>query len=342
MHLRRAAIELGPESEIGWSAPHLLEMVKRWPEENPAVISLTGNPEPELLGDLDPSLVGRADPQELRAAMLASITGRHVNWTIVAAPNPGWATQIFGEPDLERLWAAVARATRLDTDDPVAAWRAHGEMLETRAAALNERSFDAIRFRGPGTDLTVGLASTSSWRCASIETVGGITHRPNLPTEEVFVSPDWRRAEGTVRSTYPLVTSGTTVRGLEVRFENGKIVAVEAESGADVINAQLATDEQARYLGEVALVDGTSPVKETGLVFKDTLFDENATCHIAFGAGIPNASNASDSPDDLLAAGVNVSRVHTDFMIGGADVDVDGVGVDGDVTPIIRGDAWQL
>jgi len=187
----------------------------------------------------------------------------------------------------------------------------------------------------------VGLNRASRWRCASIETVTGITHTPNLPTEEVFVSPDWRRADGTVRSTYPLVTSGTTVRGLELRFESGKIVEVDAESGADVIKAQLATDEQAPYLGEIALVDGTSPVKRTELVFKDTLFDENATCHIAFGAGFPE-SNGSDSPDELLAAGVNVSRVHTDFMIGGADVDVDGLDVDGDVTPIIRGDAWQL
>jgi aminopeptidase len=342
LHVRRASIELGPESEIGWSAPHILGMIERWPEEHPAVISLTGNPEPELLGDLDPTLVGRADPQEIRAATLASITGRHVNWTIVAAPNPGWATQVFGEPDVERLWAAVAAATRLDSDDPVDAWRAHTEMLLARAGALNDRSFDAIRFRGPGTDLTLGLTRASSWRCGSIETVTGITHAPNLPTEEVFASPDWRRAEGTVRSTYPLVTSGTTIRGLELRFESGKIVEVEAESGADVIKAQLATDAQAPYLGEVALVDGSSPVKKTGLVFKDTLFDENATCHIAFGSGFPNAPSSSDSPDELLAAGVNVSRVHTDFMIGGADVDVDGLDADGDVTPIIRGDAWQL
>jgi len=131
-----------------------------------------------------------------------------------------------------------------------------------------------------------------------------------------------------------------TIRGLELRFESGKIVEVEAESGADVIKAQLATDAQAPYLGEVALVDGSSPVKKSGLVFKDTLFDENATCHIAFGSGFPNES--SSSPDELLAAGVNVSRVHTDFMIGGTDVDVDGLDVGGDVTPIIRADAWQL
>src|SRR5262249_47502016 len=160
--------------------------IRRWPDENPAVIALTGNPDPELLSDLDPSLVGRADPREIRAAMLESITGRHVNWTIVAAPNPGWATEGFGEPDVDRLPDAVGRAARVDADDPVAAWRAHTEMLFARADALNERAFDAIRYTGPGTDLTVGLNADARWRCASIATAGGVTHIPNLPTEEVF------------------------------------------------------------------------------------------------------------------------------------------------------------
>jgi aminopeptidase len=341
-HLRRAAIELGPGSEIGWSAPYLLDWIRRWPEENPAIISLTGNPDPELLSDLDPSLVGRADPREIRAAMLESITGRRVNWTVVAAPNVGWATQVFGEPDLGRLWDAVGRATCLDADDPVAAWRVHTETLYARADALNKRAFDAVRYTGPGTDLTVGLNAGARWRCARIETVGGITHVPNLPTEEVFTSPDWRRAEGVVRSTYPLVTSGRKVTGLEFRLEGGRIVDVQAESGAEVVRAQLETDEQAAYLGELALVDGSSPVKQTGLVFSDTLFDENATCHIAFGSGIPDVLGRTASPDEVLEAGVNVSGIHTDFMVGGAEVDVDGLDADGRATPIIRQDAWQL
>ena len=196
LHLRRAAIELGPESEIGWSAPYLLDWIKRWPEENPALISLAGNPDPDLLSDLDPSLVGRADPKEIRVAMLENITGRHVNWTIVAAPNAGWATQVFGEPDVERLWDAVARATRIDEPDPAAAWRTHAKTLQARADALNRSGFDAIRFRGPGTDLTVGLIQGASWLCATFETAKGIAHIPNMPTEEVFTAPDWRRAEG--------------------------------------------------------------------------------------------------------------------------------------------------
>jgi aminopeptidase len=342
LHVRHAAIELGPESEIGWSAPYLLDWFKRWPTENPAVISLTGNPTPELMKDLDPALVGRSDPRDIRSAMLENIGGRHVNWTIVAAPNSGWATQVFGEPSVDRLWDAVATATRLDEPDPVAAWRAHTAKLQARADVLNERGFDAIRFQGPGTDLTVGLVPEALWRCAAFETAHGITHVPNLPTEEVFTSPNWRRADGYVRSTYPLVTSGTRVTGLEFRFEDGKIVDVRAESGAEILRAQLAVDEQAPYLGEVALVDGSSPVKQTGLVFSDTLFDENATCHVAFGAGIPEILRHSVPRDELLDAGINVSAIHTDFMIGGEDVDVDGLDTDGDATPIISGDVWQL
>jgi aminopeptidase len=342
LHLRRAAIELGPESEIGWSAPYLLDWIRRWPTENPALIALTGNPSPTLLSDLDPALVGRSDPRDIRAAFIENIQGQHINWTIVAAPNSGWATEVFGEPDIDRLWDAVAISTRLEEPDPVAAWRAHNEMLQARADALNERAFDAIRFQGPGTDLTVGLIPGSQWRCAKFETAGGISHVPNLPTEEVFTSPDWRRAQGRVRSTYPLVQSGTKVTGLEFRLDGGKIVDVQAESGADVIRAQLATDEQAPYLGEVALVDGTSPVKRTGLVFSDTLFDENATCHIAFGAGLPDTLGRAVPRDDLLEVGLNVSGIHTDFMVGGEDVDVDGLASDGAATPIIRGDAWQF
>jgi aminopeptidase len=273
-----------------------------------------------------------------------AVTERLINWTIAAHPTEGQARQVFGEPDVDRLWDAVATAVRLDAPDPVAAWDEHLEKLGRRCERLNAFAFEAVRFSGPGTDLTVGLLPVAPWMCGVGKTRDGIRHVGNMPTEEVFACPDWRRTEGTVRSTRPLAVGGAIVRDLELRFSAGEIVEVSASTAADVVRGQLEADEFAKRLGEVALVDRESAVGKTGITFFDTLFDENATCHIAFGAGVAFGIDELEglSPDELRERGVNVSTVHTDLMIGGPEVDVDGITADGSIVPILRDDAWQL
>ncbi len=264
----------------------------------------------ELLSDLDGARVGKARQTARQEENLRLLNERLVNWSIIAYPNEGWARTVFGEPDVERLWEALGKAVRLDEADPVAAWHEHMDRLVARATALNGRRFDAIHFTGPGTDLTVGLLPESLWKAAAFETSWGRRHIPNMPTEEVYTTPDYRRTEGVARSTKPLALAGTIVRDLEVRFESGRAVEVNASSGAEAVRAQLEVDDQAPFLGEVALVDGSSRVGQTGLVFFDTLFDENATCHIAYGAAVvQNVAGAESwSVEERLARASTTPR----------------------------------
>ena len=235
MHLRRARIEHAPEDSLGWSPPWTLALLDHLIETRGATIAITGEAEPELLADLDQRRTHQTRSREAIERLLEAENRRLIQWTIVGYPNEGWATSVFGEPDVERLWEAVATATRLDEPDPVAAWKAHIARLEERAKVLSDRQFYGIRFRGPGTDLHVGMIPGHSWMTGADETVGGIPHVVNMPTEEVFTTPDRRLTEGVVRSTMPLALGGTIVRGLELRFEAGRITEVRASAGEDAV-----------------------------------------------------------------------------------------------------------
>ena len=336
-HLRRALIESAAEDDVlSWTPPWLLSRERTFGEERAAVVALTGDAEPNLLSDLPGDRVGKARMIDLAAETSRQITEQLGNWTVVGVPNEGWAQQMFGEPDVERLWGLVEHCVRLDEPDPVAAWHTHIESLGRRSTALNSLGVDALHFHGPGTDLTVGLLPESRWLGVESLTVDGVAYVANMPTEEVYTTPDARRTEGVVSSTMPLSIYGQIVTGLRVRFSEGRIVEVEADQGAELIRSQLQTDDRAPFLGEVALVDGSSRIGQTGLTFFDTLYDENATCHVAYGGAY------AEAVDGGMIDGVNDSPVHTDFMIGGPQVAVDAITRDGTVVPVIRDNAWQL
>jgi aminopeptidase len=341
-HVRRAHIERAAEQDLDFSPPWLVQRYDELGRVGGALIAISGNPEPELFADLDGERVGKARMREVAEASLR-LTDGLVNWSIVAYPNEGWASTVFGEPDVERLWEAVSHAVRLGTPDPVAAWQEHVARLKQRAETLNERRFDHLRYRGPGTDLVIGLHPEGIWQAAS-DVSNGIEHVANMPTEEVFTTPDSRRVDGTVRSTLPLQIQGNIVRDLEIRFEGGRAVDVRASSGEEVMRTHVATDDGAARLGEVALVDGHSAVGETGLVFYDTLFDENAASHIALGAPILQAVPWAGElePEERVTRGVNHSSIHTDFMIGSNELEVDGVTGSGEAVPILRNGDWLL
>jgi aminopeptidase len=341
-HAKLARLVHAPEGSLSWQPPWLDERARAL-HEGGAYVRVNGNPEPDLLAAADPARAA-LDPMPVNQVVRQAQAQALMNWCVCAYPTEGWARAIFGEPDLDRLWQAFAAATRLDRPDPAAAWAEHLAGLRARAEAITARRFDAIRFRGPGTDLLVGLLPGSRWISGGTTTRSGIGYVANIPTEEVFTTPDRRRAEGRVRSTRPLVVEGVTVEGLDVELAQGRIVRVDAVRGAGTVRGQLARDDGASMLGEVALVTGDSGVARSGVVFKDTLFDENATCHVAYGSAYANAveGGVDLSTDERAAAGINVSLVHTDFMVGGPDVDVDGLDEQGNATPVVRDDRWVL
>jgi aminopeptidase len=288
LEVMRSQIALAPDEAVGTAPRWMFERVDDVREQRRAQVFVIGFP-PDMFGALDPARVARSfpTPAALRGAIRKLNDAKVRPWTAIVCATPSWAKQVYGEPDLDRLWQALAHACRLDEPDPVAAWQTHIEKLGARAALLNERRFDAVRFRGPGTDLTVGLLPQSRWFGAASKTDLGVRYVPNLPTDEVYTSPDRRRAEGTVHTTRPLaLTNGTIVHDLELVFRDGAIVQATASRGEADVRAELDAYEGARHLGEIALVDHRSRVGELDTLFYNLLLDENAACHIAYGASI--------------------------------------------------------
>lgn len=312
-----------------------------------ARLAISGD-NPMLLSSQDPDKVARANRAMSTAykPALEKISNFEINWNIVSYPNPSWARQMF--PELEenaavrKLADAIFAASRVDVADPVAAWKAHNAALHTRSAWLNGQNFASLHFKGPGTDLTVGLADGHEWHGGASVAKNGVTCNPNIPTEEVFTTPHAYRVDGVASSTKPLSHQGTLIDNIQVRFEAGRIVEAKASKGEAVLKKVLETDEGASRLGEVALVPHSSPISASGLLFFNTLFDENAACHIALGQCYSKCfiDGANLTPEQIAAQGGNSSLIHIDWMIGSGDVDVDGVKQDGTRVPVMRRGEW--
>ncbi len=303
---------------------------------------------PALLAGQDPARVSRANRARSKAYQpaLELITNFATNWSIVSAATPAWAAQVFpGLPQdaaVAKLWDAIFAASRVDAPDPVAAWVSHNATLHARTALMNAKRFATLHFQGPGTDLRVGLSDGHIWMGGSEAAKNGVTCNPNIPTEEIFTTPHLARCDGTVRSTKPLSYGGTLIRDIEVRFEAGRIVSARASSGQDVLDKVLDTDEGARRLGEVALVPHSSPISASGLLFYNTLYDENAACHVAIGQAyrtcLEGGTTAGDA--ELAERGANSSLIHIDWMIGSGEVDITGIHADGATEPLMRRGEW--
>ena len=303
---------------------------------------------PALLSNEDPDKVGRANravSQAYRPA-LELITRHAINWTIVASATPAWAASVFPNdaPDvaLAKLWEAIFETTRINVPDPVAAWKAHDAILQSRAALMNEKRYSALQYRGPGTDFRLGLADDHLWLGGGTTAGNGIYCVANMPTEEIFTTPHKDHADGTITATKPLSHQGTMIEGIQVRFENGRIVEARATRGQEVLQKLIDTDDGARRLGEVALVPHSSPIAASGMLFFNTLFDENAASHIALGQAYSSCVRDGDklTPEQLAAKGANDSLIHVDWMIGSGQLDIDGITSIGVAEPLMRQGEW--
>ncbi|MCL6525977.1 MAG: aminopeptidase [Thermaceae bacterium] len=342
-----ARYRYGSQRALEYAPGWYMDAIARAHQEGAARLAIYGD-NPALLKDVDPEKIATHSRAQAQAGHRISelISGFAVNWSIVSHASPEWAKLVFPQLDevqaMERLWEAIFQTSRINTADPIAAWQAHDAELQTRIRWLNAKRYAALHFRGPGTDLQVGLAEGHLWAGGSGVAKNGVRCLPNLPTEEVFTMPHRERVEGWVSATKPLSLRGQVLEGIRVRFEAGQAVEVQARQGQEVLEKLLETDEGARRLGEVALVPHSSPVAQTGILFYNSLLDENAASHIALGrAYVENLEGFEGASEaERRARGYNQSLIHVDWMIGSDQVEVDGISSDGRSEPIMRSGEW--
>jgi aminopeptidase len=337
----RDTLEVYPD----WIAAGNLDHVKN----GDALLGIVAS-DPDLFKGQDPELVGIlqkvASEQNQELGILISRWA--INWLLVSLPTPAWAAKIFpnvpAQEQQDRLWDSIFKVTRVDQDDPVAAWNDHVQKLSVVTDYLNQKRYSAMKLTAPGTDLTIGLADGHIWFGGATESQNGISFIPNVPTEEVFTMPHRNRVDGVVNATKPLSYGGVLIEDFSVSFENGRAVKVTAANGESTLQKIIETDEGAARLGEIALVPHSSPISQSGLLFYNTLFDENAANHVALGRAYPDTIKGGSglSADDYATAGGNVSLIHVDFMIGSGEMDVDGIAADGNSEPVMRKGEWAF
>lgn len=335
------------DEAIGYAPSWLYDGITRAYSENAARLAIASD-DPGLLTGVPPERVATSSRANGIAtkAMSEYIGGFLINWCIVGAASPGWAAKVFpGLPSDEavaKLWDAIFLTSRIYEADPIDAWVAHCETLENRMTWLNDLQLDAVHFRGPGADLRVGLVEGHVWMGGRGHARNGVTCSPNIPTEEVFTMPHRARVDGYVSSSKPLSVRGQVVDGIRVEFKNGAVVGATASQGEETLQRLIASDEGAKRLGEVALVPNSSKVAQAGILFYNTLYDENAACHIALGNSLGENMTGFEtmSPEERLANGANDSIIHVDWMIGSGAVDVDGIRKDGSTVPVMRAGEW--
>lgn len=338
--LKRIRVQHAVPATLDFVPPWLGGAVLAQGDAGAATVRITGPTEVGALDGLDPVLAGR-DALPMVAERRTVINDRSINWTLIPWPSPAWAAlahPALPPPEaLDLLRNEIAHVCRLDEPDPAAAWRSRMTVLAEMGERLTARRFRAMRLTGPGTDLIVGLLPSSRWHSTAMRTRGGVDHLANIPTEELLTTPDPERVDGTVSASRPLVVGGATVDGFRIRFENGRAVSVAAERGREVLEGYLRRDPGAARLGEIALVDGGGRVGPLGTVFHETLLDENAATHLAFGWGY---TSPVEDPADLPR--INTSAIHVDFMIGCAELVVEGVTSDGATVPVLDQGVWRI